>query len=1010
MAVPMLPGVWAADLLNETFDTSDGGFVQEATGNTPIPAVYNAGAGTWSIEGDDAGPATNTLTSPIINNPSNAGIQISFEHRYSIEIDWDGCGLQVSVDGGDFVNVPSSAFTQNGYTNPAPLIGNHVLGGLDGFNGDSLGYYDPAFITSVADIGGLAAGSTIQVRFVGAWDEGSRGPGIPNWEINSIRVETLPDSDGDGMPDTYETEKAFDPNDGADAAGDADSDTISNLDEYLRGLDPTNEDTDSDGLKDGTETNSGNYVNADDTGTDPLNPDSDGDGLLDGAENPNLPFVDESQAGTDPLTTDSDGDGFDDGLETLLSTSNPTNSASRPLRSGLLDILAFWDFNDDSDPTKASDLIKGFEGNLLGSTVYTADGTGRSGNAGDKAIDMGFATQGGTGVVVELGEVINIASQQNQFAVSFWQKLNGVVNSTSFRGISPSSPNAQRGLSGHATWGDGNIYFDTAGCCDAVSQRINGPGSDITVLDSWKHIVFQKNGDAKEVWVDGTLILSGNNTAPLPSDFNRLFIGTDNQGNNIAGQLDDFAFFADALNAEEIAALAAGDDPRSLVPANDDSDLDGMPDVYEIANGLNPAVNDADADLDNDGLSNINEFIAATDPNNEDSDDDGLKDGVETNTGVYVDASNTGTDPLNGDSDGDTLSDGIENPDLPFVDASQPGTNPNLADSDDDTYGDSIELSLGSNPTSSDSIPDTLKLLAYYDFNGQTKDQAGNTPDVALQGGAVLTSEGNGASGTAGDEALDLGFAGDGSAGTVPPGSHFDLINSNNSVAVSFWQFNKGFANSSAFWLFAPTAGGNQRGFQAHTPWSNGTVYLDVAGCCNPNQRLTVGGAALENQWQHFVFQRTIGGDLEIWIDGVRAAQSTGNVDLIELDGSFNIGAEGASFNNSFSGLIDDFAVYSSALNGDQVAQLAGGATPPELFGSLAELEITAISYNQEADQTTLTWNSRNNRVYSVDFSTDLQTWEEVTDDVGSQGETTTLKLPALNRDEKTFFRVREVN
>ena len=89
---------------------------------------------------------------------------------------------------------------------------------------------------------------------------------------------------------------------------------------------------------------------------------------------------------------------------------------------------------------------------------------------------------------------------------------------------------------------------------------------------------------------------------------------------------------------------------------------------------------------------------------------------------------------------------------------------------------------------------------------------------------------------------------------------------------------------------------------------------------------------------------------------------------------------------------------------------MAGGATPPELFGSLAELEITAISYNQEADQTTLTWNSRNNRVYSVDFSTDLQTWEEVTDDVGSQGETTTLKLPALNRDEKTFFRVREVN
>ncbi|MDB4809520.1 hypothetical protein OAH21_02325, partial [bacterium] len=43
-----------------------------------------------------------------------------------------------------------------------------------------------------------------------------------------------------------------------------------------------------------------------------------------------------------------------------------------------------------------------------------------------------------------------------------------------------------------------------------------------------------------------------------------------------------------------------------------------------------------------------------------DSDGDGLDDSVETNTGVYVNESNTGTDPNNSDTDGDFLKDGLE--------------------------------------------------------------------------------------------------------------------------------------------------------------------------------------------------------------------------------------------------------------------------------------------------------------------------------------------------------------
>jgi hypothetical protein len=90
--------------------------------------------------------------------------------------------------------------------------------------------------------------------------------------------------------------------------------------------------------------------------------------------------------------------------------------------------------------------------------------------------------------------------------------------------------------------------------------------------------------------------------------------------------------------------------------------LAGSPfDLRAIAPGYWPIVAGAfpELDLDDDGIAN---FL------DEDADGDGLLGEHETDTGVFVSASDTGSDPLDPDSDGDGFGDGVE--------VAQ-GTNPN---------------------------------------------------------------------------------------------------------------------------------------------------------------------------------------------------------------------------------------------------------------------------------------------------------------------------------------------
>lgn len=129
--------------------------------------------------------------------------------------------------------------------------------------------------------------------------------------------------------------------------------------------------------------------------------------------------------------------------------------------------------------------------------------------------------------------------------------------------------------------------------------------------------------------------------------------------------------------------------PLAASPAAD-TDLDGMPDAFESANGLNPAVADAGGDLDGDGLTNLDEYRRGTAPNAGDSDGDGLGDGAEVLT--------HGTLPTVADTDRDGRTDGAEIGG-PVV------TNPLDADSDDDGVGDGVEVANGKDPNNPADYP-----------------------------------------------------------------------------------------------------------------------------------------------------------------------------------------------------------------------------------------------------------------------------------------------------------------
>ena len=127
---------------------------------------------------DVNGPSDQILTSPVMTVDGSGSFNLQFDHSYGVEFDgggnYDGGVVEVSVNGGAFTDIDSSAYNgtiiaYSGNANP--------LAGRSGFVRNSSGTIHSSLTRAIA------AGSTVQFRFRAGSDNSFGGAG---WQIDAI--------------------------------------------------------------------------------------------------------------------------------------------------------------------------------------------------------------------------------------------------------------------------------------------------------------------------------------------------------------------------------------------------------------------------------------------------------------------------------------------------------------------------------------------------------------------------------------------------------------------------------------------------------------------------------------------------------------------------------------------------------------------------------------------------------------------------------------------------------
>ncbi|NDV63153.1 hypothetical protein G0Q06_11875 [Puniceicoccales bacterium CK1056] len=416
------------------------------------------------------------------------------------------------------------------------------------------------------------------------------------------------DIDGDGLPDDFElrytdptSATALNPGDDLELGGAGDG--LTNLEEYLAGTNPLNEDTDNDTLFDGEEIAGTDFVPP----TNPLKSDTDGDGLSDGVETNTGIFISIRNTGTSPIRADTDFDGFTDKEEADAGT-DPSRDTSAPSF-----LLRYWKLDGDLTDELTSD-----SGTASAFPQYTTDRHGIP--------DGALAFDGTSYVEWSDGSALNALQIGT---ISMWVKWIGTQD-----GNQAGSYGAVIARHGDTTGSQQILSLDRADPDNAVViwKPYGGAEGDIRLTGTtpvgdgvWRHIVVTYRNRRHSLYIDGVLedttIFAEGTFLDEPGGEMPMTIGawTSSENSNTSAVIDDVRIYRGNLTADRVLALKL------------DSDEDGIPDSFELmhTDGTSTTLLNPDEDLEGDGLTNLEEFENRTDPNKEDSDADGFLDGEE---------------------------------------------------------------------------------------------------------------------------------------------------------------------------------------------------------------------------------------------------------------------------------------------------------------------------------------------------------------------------------------------
>ena len=497
--------------------------------------------------------------------------------------------------------------------------------------------------------------------------------------IDNIKfIATNADTDGDGMPDSWEQTHGLDPFNSADGSGDIDGDALTNLQEYQYSTDVNKGDSDGDTLND--------YQELMVHDTSPVNIDTDGDGLFD-----HLEIYYQLDPQVAQTSHDIDGDGINNVLETYRFT-DPTNSQS----TGNAITIAKNDFEQN--------------GALIHWQNHTSAGMGWQVIEQDNNTfaTTALTTKGANSSVQWLGQF----PDGNLY---FTYKALGAHSDTmtlSYNG----EPLLTKRL---VTTVNGNQWL-------SAKVRINSIGQVAAI--NW---TFTKGRDVSdnaplEARIDNVIFIAD---------------GSDEDGDGMADAWEyenglSFADATDALLDNDGDGLTNLQEYQLGTNINDaDTDNDGQTDGYEVENGLDPHDHkDGFKDSDGDGLSDQQELELGTDMNNPDSDGDGVNDGLDAfpldplesedkdNNGLgdvyqedydYDGMTNVfeqryGLDPYTDDTALDLDNDGMSNW-IEYIFEFEPNNAADANfDADSDGHANLVEILSGTNPRDASSFPGNI--------------------------------------------------------------------------------------------------------------------------------------------------------------------------------------------------------------------------------------------------------------------------------------------------------------